>query len=503
MTTKIHTHYDNLKVARNAPIEVIRAAYRSLSQKYHPDKNPNDAESARIMALINNSYEVLSNPEKRFEHDEWIKRQERSGPAKFGEDQGPKPTRTNNEIESSPPVSGQCSYWQLPESVRERLDARVSGKMSEQTAISLNDTGMKYAGLLILPLWFAYLVYSALDYRWTEGSVPWLAGFSLLACLGIAYSAAWLWEWRNSPLKKWLIVTPLYLIKTDLDRVHYCPLWQISDIKATENYNNGSYQNTSLSMSLDKTYHNFTLRRESDYKSLIDALRLYDGRLREAVKSGNGNYLISVDDFLQLRLDKKSSRETSTKSSLNYPVFGGVAAACAVVWFVSSALNEARPYEPEPYLPTQKQYLAEPRISEPTYSRPLTAPNGQSWPSTAGYVKGYKKLHADGLSTVTIDNSQNDGDVFVKLVSIDATEEYPVRQFFVPAYGQFTIGKVRAGLYDVRYKDLDSGAISKSESFSLSEEQTYDGVRYSNITMTLYKIQNGNMQTTAIPESQF
>ena len=36
---KIHTHYDNLKVARNAPIEVIRAAYKSLSHKHHPDRN--------------------------------------------------------------------------------------------------------------------------------------------------------------------------------------------------------------------------------------------------------------------------------------------------------------------------------------------------------------------------------------------------------------------------------------------------------------------------------
>ena len=32
----IRTHYDNLKVARNAPPEVIRAAYRVLAQKYHP-----------------------------------------------------------------------------------------------------------------------------------------------------------------------------------------------------------------------------------------------------------------------------------------------------------------------------------------------------------------------------------------------------------------------------------------------------------------------------------
>ena len=69
---KIHTHYDNLKVARAAPPEVIRAAYKALSQKYHPDKNPGDATAARIMAIVNTAYGILSEPARRKEHDEWI-----------------------------------------------------------------------------------------------------------------------------------------------------------------------------------------------------------------------------------------------------------------------------------------------------------------------------------------------------------------------------------------------------------------------------------------------
>ena len=70
---QIRTHYDNLKVARNAPPEVIRAAYRTLSQKYHPDRNPGNPESVRIMTILNNTYDVLSDPSKRREHDEWIR----------------------------------------------------------------------------------------------------------------------------------------------------------------------------------------------------------------------------------------------------------------------------------------------------------------------------------------------------------------------------------------------------------------------------------------------
>ena len=75
---KIRTHYDNLKVARNAPQEIIRAAYKTLAQKYHPDKNIDKEESEKVMAILNRSFEILSNPETRKEHDIWITNQENS-----------------------------------------------------------------------------------------------------------------------------------------------------------------------------------------------------------------------------------------------------------------------------------------------------------------------------------------------------------------------------------------------------------------------------------------
>lgn len=74
---KFRTHYDNLNVARNADIAVIKAAYKALAQKYHPDKNPNNPNAQKIMQVINKAYEVLSDPIKRAEHDRWIAEQEK------------------------------------------------------------------------------------------------------------------------------------------------------------------------------------------------------------------------------------------------------------------------------------------------------------------------------------------------------------------------------------------------------------------------------------------
>ena len=79
---KVRTHYDNLKVARDAPAEVIRAAYKSLSQKYHPDRNSGDPNASKTMAIINAAYRVLSDPDLRKRHDEWIRKIEAESPAK-------------------------------------------------------------------------------------------------------------------------------------------------------------------------------------------------------------------------------------------------------------------------------------------------------------------------------------------------------------------------------------------------------------------------------------
>lgn len=70
----IRTHYDNLQVAQNASDEVIRGAYKYLCQKWHPDRQPADKrnEAERIMKLINEAYEVLSDPARRRQHDQWI-----------------------------------------------------------------------------------------------------------------------------------------------------------------------------------------------------------------------------------------------------------------------------------------------------------------------------------------------------------------------------------------------------------------------------------------------
>jgi hypothetical protein len=82
---RFRTHYDNLKVSRDAPPEVIRSAYKALVNKYHPDRNHGSERALKAMQAINTSFEVLDDPVRRKAHDEWIDRKTRStaqaGPA--------------------------------------------------------------------------------------------------------------------------------------------------------------------------------------------------------------------------------------------------------------------------------------------------------------------------------------------------------------------------------------------------------------------------------------
>uniref|UniRef100_UPI0039F6E4F4 J domain-containing protein n=1 Tax=Sulfuriferula sp. GW6 TaxID=3345112 RepID=UPI0039F6E4F4 len=74
-------HYEVLQVSRDASLEVIRAAYRTLVQRAHPDRAGSDTIHQERLQQINRAYGVLSDPGCRAEYDATLSN---SGPPMIG-----------------------------------------------------------------------------------------------------------------------------------------------------------------------------------------------------------------------------------------------------------------------------------------------------------------------------------------------------------------------------------------------------------------------------------
>ncbi len=64
-------YYEVLGINRDAEQEDIKKAYRKLTRKYHPDKNPDDPQSAEKFKELTEAYKVLSDPHKRAQYDRY------------------------------------------------------------------------------------------------------------------------------------------------------------------------------------------------------------------------------------------------------------------------------------------------------------------------------------------------------------------------------------------------------------------------------------------------
>lgn len=64
-------YYELLGVDRNADAKQIKAAYRKLAMKYHPDQNQGDAKAEQKFKEISGAYEVLKDEQKRAAYDRY------------------------------------------------------------------------------------------------------------------------------------------------------------------------------------------------------------------------------------------------------------------------------------------------------------------------------------------------------------------------------------------------------------------------------------------------
>ena len=92
-------HYQVLGISPNSSQDDIKAAFKKLAVKYHPDKNPGNAIAEDLFKEINRAYQTLSNPYKRHQYDIALK---------YGRRPPPPPARSAYRPFYYPPFSRQA-----------------------------------------------------------------------------------------------------------------------------------------------------------------------------------------------------------------------------------------------------------------------------------------------------------------------------------------------------------------------------------------------------------
>lgn len=137
--------------------------------------------------------------------------------------------------------------------------------------------------------------------------------------------------------------------------------------------------------------------------------------------------------------------------------------------------------------------------SQPTNNLQATDPETQSH---TGYLNGTRQIAKGGLSAFKVDNTKGGGDAVVRLYR--EGRKPAARSMFVKNGESFTAEAVAPGAYRLRYRYIGSAdTFEAEETFTLSETPTKTGTRFSRVTVTLYKVANGNMNVKKVAASEF
>lgn len=99
-------YYELLGVSADAPNEVIKAAYRALSKKYHPDVCTDIPNSEELMQQINAAYDTLSDPQKRMRYDRELELKKTNDHFEYHQSE----TEENENVKKdNSPSQGGCS----------------------------------------------------------------------------------------------------------------------------------------------------------------------------------------------------------------------------------------------------------------------------------------------------------------------------------------------------------------------------------------------------------
>ncbi|MDD3040400.1 DnaJ domain-containing protein [Bacteroides sp.] len=147
-------YYEILQVNHKADPDVIKAAYRSLSKKNHPDYNGDEEK----MKLINEAYEILMNPVIREDYDQWLRNNTKQRPRETVYYKATKRKTSKDEFSqqsseykaNNKPEADQTSKYKSKNKQAEPIKTPISKKISRM--LKQGNGSLFGVGILVLSI---------------------------------------------------------------------------------------------------------------------------------------------------------------------------------------------------------------------------------------------------------------------------------------------------------------------------------------------------------------
>ena len=167
--------------------------------------------------------------------------------------------------------------------------------------------------------------------------------------------------------------------------------------------------------------------------------------------------------------------------------------------------SPAQRSEPPPKVPSATEPPAPLIPEKPPYERSATDSNGVPFPKETGYLAGYEHKFWGGNS-LTVDHSANAYDIHLKLYKVDVEPHQTASVAFIKGKDKLYMSSLAAGEYDLRYRNLDTGQLFRTDPFTLKEDFVAEDGKYytgTSLTMIFDKAIDGDIRHYPISEEDF
>lgn len=495
-------HYEVLGVARSAKVDEIRHAYLQKSKLVHPDRfdqNKYPAEwnlANEKLKELNAAYAVLRDPLQRADYDARV-----YGAGNAAHAAGSRESRSpRRDVKLGRMKSGVAHFATLPKEVQERLMKRVMGLSSGQWMTKLQFLPFWYFIAVLLSGWLVFVYQSAVNgHRWSSSAFGWQFALTSIAAIAQCFVVLYIIKWHRSSLRPMFFVTPLYFVKTSLDKVWFWPLWELKSILGTHHHTNGVYTRTTVNLEFSNGSESINISKKRFYDELCEMLNHFTVRIHRAKANEDVGYFYDHDDFREF--DPATAPESPKPAySRNAKVICAVLLAYAVCFVVAVSLNDREPlrYVSPVSSSSQPSQSVAPRVY-PAFPLPN---NGQIYE-----YPGAAQSFGERIAPLKVTASPG-SHCYIKLV--EASTGRPVMGFFVLA-GTTVEVSVPLGVCEMRYA---SGERWCGIEYLFGDETSYsradkllsfqrDAQSVSGHSITLYKVRNGNLKTESISREGF